>query len=58
MQGLVVSMMDIGEALIPCAMVLLVIHVKDMHNHSIYNLVLAIFLGLEGCGFGELGVRQ
>jgi hypothetical protein len=26
-----------------------------MHNHSIYNLGLAICLGVEGRGFGELG---
>jgi hypothetical protein len=29
-----------------------------MHNHSIYNLSLAIYLGVEGHGFGELGVQQ
>jgi hypothetical protein len=35
-----------------------IIHAKDMHNHSIYDLVLAIYLGMEGRGFGELGVQQ
>jgi hypothetical protein len=29
-----------------------------MHNHLIYNLSLAIYLGLEGRGFGEIGVQQ
>jgi hypothetical protein len=29
---------------------------KDMHNHLIYDLGLAIYLGVEGRGFGELGV--
>jgi hypothetical protein len=29
-----------------------------MHNHSIYDLGLAIYLGVEGRGFGELGVQQ
>jgi hypothetical protein len=29
-----------------------------MHNHSIYNLGLTICLGVEGRGFGELGVQQ
>jgi hypothetical protein len=58
MQGSVVGMLDIGKALIPCARVLGIIHLKDMHNHSIYNLGLAIFLGVEGNGFGELGVQQ
>jgi hypothetical protein len=51
-------MLDIGKALIPCARVILIIHAKDMHNHSIYNLSLAIYLGVEGRGFGELGVQQ
>jgi hypothetical protein len=30
----------------------------DMHDHSIYNLGLAICLGVEGYGFGELGVHH
>jgi hypothetical protein len=30
---------------------------KDMHDHSIYDLGLAIGLGVEGHGFGELGVQ-
>jgi hypothetical protein len=29
-----------------------------MHDHSIYGLGLAIYLGVEGHGFGELGVQQ
>jgi hypothetical protein len=52
MQGSVVAMLDIGKVLIPCARVLGIIHVNYMHNHSIYNLGLAIY------GFGELGVEQ
>jgi hypothetical protein len=55
MQGLVVAMMDIGKALIPFVRVIGIIHVKYMHNHSIYDLGLAIYLGVKGCGFGELG---
>jgi hypothetical protein len=58
MQGSVVAMLDIGKALIPCARVLGIIHAKDMHNDSIYDLSLAIFPGVEGRGFGELGVQQ
>jgi hypothetical protein len=49
-------MLDIGKALIPCERVLGIIHVKDMHNHSVYDLGLAICLKVEGHGFGELGV--
>jgi hypothetical protein len=58
MQGLVVAMMDIGKTLIPCVRVLGIIHAQDMHDHSIYDLGLAICLGVEGHGFGELGVQQ
>ena len=58
MQGSVVAMLDIGKTLIPCVRVLGIIHVKDMHDHLIYDLNLAICLGVEGSGFGELGVQQ
>jgi hypothetical protein len=58
MQGSVVAMLDIGKALIPCVRVILIIHEKDMLNHSVDNLSLAICLGVEGRGFGELGVQQ
>jgi hypothetical protein len=58
MKGLVVAMLDIGKALIPCARVLVIVHVKDIHNHSIYDLGLAIRLGMEFHGFGEIGVQQ
>jgi hypothetical protein len=58
MQGSFVAMLDIGKTLIPCAKVLGIIHAQDMHDHSIYDLNLAIFGGVEGCGFGELGVQQ
>ena len=51
-------MLDIGKALIPCVKVLGIIDAKDMHNHLIYDLGFSICLGVEGCGFGELGVQQ
>jgi hypothetical protein len=56
MKGCVVAMLNIGETLIPCVRVLGIIHAQDMHNHSIYDLDLAICLVVEGRGFGELGV--
>jgi hypothetical protein len=56
MQVLVVAMLNIGETLIPCARVIVIMHVQDKHDHSIYDLGLAICLGVEGRGFGELGV--
>jgi hypothetical protein len=57
MQGSIVAMLDIGKTLIPYAsLVLGIIHVHDMHDHLMYELILAIFLGVEGHGFVELGV--
>jgi hypothetical protein len=38
--------------------VLGIIHAQDMHDQSIYDLNLAICLGVEAYGFGELGVQQ
>ena len=58
MQGSIVAMLDIGKALIPCAHILGIVHAQDMHDHHVDNLGLAIRLGVEGRGFGELGVQQ
>jgi hypothetical protein len=51
-------MFDIGKDIIPCATVLGIIYVNDMHNHSIYDLGLAICPGVEGRGLSELGFQQ
>jgi hypothetical protein len=56
MQGLVVAMLDIVKTFIPGVRVLGIIHVQDMHDHSIYDLNLDIFLGVESHGTGDLGV--
>jgi hypothetical protein len=34
-----------------------IVHAQDMHDHPIDDLGLAIRLGVEGSGFGELGVH-
>jgi hypothetical protein len=57
MQGPIVAMLDIGKTLIPCERVIGIIHAQDMHNHSSYDLSLAICLGVERHGFGELSVQ-
>jgi hypothetical protein len=57
MQGLVVAMFEIRKTLIPCARFFLIVHVKDMYDHSIDNLSLDIYLVVEGSGFGELGIQ-
>ena len=58
MQGLIVAMLDIGKTLIQCTGVFLIVHVQGMYYHLIDNLNLAICLGMEGNGFGELGIQQ
>jgi hypothetical protein len=58
MERLVVTMMNIGETLIPCTWMLRVVHVQDVHNNPIENLCLAICLGVERSGFSDLGVQQ
>jgi hypothetical protein len=49
-------MLNIGKTVIPCVGVLVIVHAQDMHDHLIEDLCLAICLGVEGSGFGELGV--
>jgi hypothetical protein len=51
-------MLDIGMTLIPCVGVILIIHAQDMYDHLIDDLNLAIYLGVESSGFGELGIQQ
>jgi hypothetical protein len=35
-----------------------ILHVQDIHDHLVDDLDLAICLGVEGSGFGELSVQQ
>jgi hypothetical protein len=49
-------MLNIGDNIIPCAWIFGVVHAQDMHDHSVDELLLAINLGVEGSGIGELGV--
>jgi hypothetical protein len=58
MYGSIVAVLNIGKTLIPCVGVLGIVHVQDMHDHPVDDLSLAIHLGVEGSGFGELGVQQ
>jgi hypothetical protein len=54
----VVTVLDIWETLIPCAGMLRIGHAKDVKNHLIDELSLAISLGVERSGFCELGVQH
>jgi hypothetical protein len=54
MESPVVTVLNIGETLIPCMWMLRVVHALDVHNHPIGDLC----LGVERSGFSELGVQQ
>jgi hypothetical protein len=56
MYGSVVTLMNIGKTLIPCVWMLGIVHAQYMHDHIVDDLSLAICLGVEGSGFGEVGV--
>ena len=58
MEGPIIAMLYIGEALIPCAWILLVVHMQNVYNHIVDDLFLAISLGMESCGLGELGIQH
>jgi hypothetical protein len=58
MESPIVTVLDISETLIPCTWILRIVHAQDVHNHPIYDLCLAIRLGVESSGFCELGVQQ
>jgi hypothetical protein len=57
MEGSQIVVLNIGETLIPCIWIFVVLHAQDMHDHFVDDLCLAINLGVEGGGFGELGVQ-
>ena len=54
----IVVVLNIGKTLILCVGVLGIVNMQDMHDHTVDDLGLAILPGVEGGGFGELGVQQ
>jgi hypothetical protein len=56
MEGSVIAMLSIGEALMPFEWMLQFVHGKNVYDHPVGDLCLAISLGMESCGLGELGV--
>jgi hypothetical protein len=58
MYGSIVDVLNIGNNPIPCVGILGIVHVQNMHDHPIDDLDLAIRLGVEGSGFGDLGAQQ
>jgi hypothetical protein len=57
MYGSVVIVLKIGKTLIPFVWMIGIVHAQDMHDHPVNDLGLTISLGVEGHGFGELGVQ-
>jgi hypothetical protein len=57
MYGSVVAVLNIGKNIIPGVGVLGIVHAQDVHDHLVDDLNLAIHLGVEGSGLGELGVQ-
>jgi hypothetical protein len=53
----VVVVLNIVKTLIVGEGVLKVINVKDVHDHPVDQIGLDILMGVEGSGFGELGVQ-
>ena len=58
MNGSVVTVLNIWKTIIPCAGMLRVVHPQNLQDHPIDYLRLVISLGMEGGGFGELGIQQ
>ena len=58
MYGSIVTVLNIGKTLILCAWMLGIVHAQDMHDHPVDDLDLDTQLGVEGRGFGELGVQS
>jgi hypothetical protein len=57
MYGSIVACVNIGKTLILGVGVLGIVHAQDVHDHLVDDLGLAIRLGVEGSGLGELGVQ-
>ena len=58
MKSSVVTVFHIRKVAIPCTWMFGVVHLQYVHDHPIDHLFLAISLGMEVNGFGELGVQQ
>jgi hypothetical protein len=57
MENPIVTVLNIGETLVPCTGMLRIVHVKSVHNHPIDDLCLVVCLGVESSGFCELGIQ-
>jgi len=56
-ESLVVAVLDIGEAFIPCAWILQVAQAHNVYDHLFDDLCLAINLGMEIRGLSEFGIQ-
>ena len=58
MNSSIVVVLKIRKVVVPCAWMFGVVHPQYLNDHPIDHLYLAISLGMEGNGFGELCVQQ
>ena len=58
MNSSIVDVLHIRKAIIPLTWMFIVMHCQYVHDHLIDHFYLSIDLGMEGSGFGELGVQQ
>jgi hypothetical protein len=58
MENHFVTMLNIGETLITCMWMLIIVHAHDVHNNPIDDLYLVVCLEVESSGFCELSVQQ
>ena len=54
----VVVVLNIREALFPCAWILGVVHAQNVYDHPVDNLCLTISLRMEGYGLSDFGVQH
>jgi hypothetical protein len=58
MESPIVTVLDIRETLVPCTWMIRIVHMQDVHNHSIDEIFLSISLGVKSNGFCELSVQH
>jgi hypothetical protein len=57
MERPIITTLNIGETLVPCTLMLRIVHGQDVHDHPIDDLCLVFCLGVESGGVCELGVQ-
>ena len=58
MESFVIVVLEIGDDFIACAWILQVLHTKNVYDHLVDDLCLAMSLGVERCRLSELGFHN